>query len=83
MMTEHDEIKHLRGQMRGIENDVGQMNANTLLLVLISAFSLMLSLIQIILFAVFMSQPATDETKPPQVIQTKQSDSAWMEAPST
>jgi hypothetical protein len=61
MTNEHDEIKHLRGQMRGIENDVGQMNGNTLLLVLISAFSLMLNLVQIILFAVFMSQQGSGQ----------------------
>jgi hypothetical protein len=61
MTNEHDEIKHMRGQMRGIENDVGQMNANTLLLVLISASSLMLSLVQIILFAVFMSQQGSGQ----------------------
>ena len=61
MTTEHDEIKHLRGQLRGIENDVGQINANTLLLVLISAFSLMLNLVQIISFAVFMSQQGSGQ----------------------
>jgi len=61
MTSEHDEIKHLRGQMRGIENDVGQMNANTLLLVLISAFSLMLNLVQIISFAVFISQQGSGQ----------------------
>jgi hypothetical protein len=61
MTNEHDEIKHLRGQMRSIENDVGQMNANTLLLVLISATSLMLNLVQIILFAVFMSQQGSGQ----------------------
>jgi hypothetical protein len=61
MTSEHDEIKHLRGQMRGIENDVGQMNTNTLLLVLISAASLMLDLVQIILFAVFMSQQGSGQ----------------------
>ena len=61
MTTEHDEIKHLRGQLRGIENDVGQINTNTLLLVLISAFSLMLNLVQIISFAVFMSQQGSGQ----------------------
>jgi len=63
MTNEHDEFLKQAAQrrMRGIENDVGQMNANTLLLVLISAFSLMLSLVQIILFAVFMSQQGSGQ----------------------
>jgi hypothetical protein len=61
MTTEHDEIQHLRGQLRGIENDVGQMNANTLLLVLISAFSLILNLVQIISFVVFISQQGSGQ----------------------
>jgi DNA repair exonuclease SbcCD ATPase subunit len=43
----------------------------------------LVNFIALLLIIYVVKSEATDETKPPQVIQTKQSDSAWMEAPST
>jgi hypothetical protein len=74
-----EKVDSILRRIRGIEIEIEAINKTTRLVPVM----FFVNFIALLLIIYVVKSEATDETKPPQVIQTKQSDSAWMEAPST